>query len=80
MDNHDKVKTILRHCIQQECYGCPLRGNRDCVRSMAFTANQTIVSQEKRIKGFEKENAELKDQIAELKNRLKTYEEDFEDE
>lgn len=82
MDNQEKIKVILRHCIQKECYGCPLRGSRDCVRSMAFTANQTIVSMEKRVKGLEKENAELKDQIAELKNRLKTYEdeEDFEDE
>lgn len=59
MDNHDKVKTILRHCIQQECYGCPLRGNRDCVRSMAFTANKTIVSLEKRVKELETRNAEL---------------------
>lgn len=80
MDNQEKIKVILRHCIQKECYGCPLRGSRDCVRSMAFTANQEIVHMEKHIKGFEKENAELKDQITELKNRLKTYEEDFEDE
>lgn len=55
MDNHEKIKTVLRHCIQQECYGCPLKDNRDCVRSMAFTANQVIVSLTKRIDYLEKQ-------------------------
>lgn len=70
MDNRDKVKTVLKHCIQKECYGCPLRGNRDCVRSMAFTANQEIVHLEKRNAELEKRNAELENMITE----------DFEDE
>ena len=73
MESLDNIRTILKHCIQKECYGCPLRQNRDCVRSMAFTANQTIVSQEKRIKGFEKENAELKAQIATLNDMLECH-------
>lgn len=57
MDNPERIRTILKHCIQKECYGCPLRQNRDCVRSMAFTANQTIVSLEKHIKELEKQLA-----------------------
>ena len=73
MDNLEKIKLILKHCIQNECYGCPLRQTRECVRSMAFTANQTIVSLEKHIKGFEKENAELKNQITVLKDELECY-------
>lgn len=82
MDNRDKIKTILKHCIQKECYGCPLRGNSDCVRSMAFTVNQEIVHLEKRIKGFEKENAELKAQNATLEDKLECYQfaEESEDE
>ena len=65
MDNLEKIKVILRHCIQQECYGCPLRGSRDCVRSMAFTANQEIVHLEKHVKELEKRNAELEAQVSE---------------
>lgn len=82
MDNQEKIKVILRHCIQKECYGCPLRGSRDCVRSMAFTANQTLVSLEKRNKELEKQNAELKDQIAKLEDKLECHElqEESEDE
>lgn len=82
MDNLEKIKVILRHCIQHECYGCPLRGSRDCVRSMVFTANQTIVSLEKRIEGLEKENAELKNQITVLEDKLECHElqEESEDE
>lgn len=55
MDNLDRIKAILKHCIQKECYGCPLRQNNDCVRSMAFTANQTIRSLTKRIEELEKQ-------------------------
>lgn len=73
MDNRDKIKTVLKHCIQKECYGCPLRGSSDCVRSMAFTANQEIVHLEKSVKGFEKENAELKAQIVTLKDMLECH-------
>ena len=82
MDNHDKIKTILKHCIQKECYGCPLRQNRDCMRSMAFTANQTIVHLAKRNDELEKENAELKAQNATLVDKLECYEieEESEDE
>lgn len=54
MDNLEKIKTTLKQCIKEECYGCPLRGNRQCVRTMAFTANQTIVRLEKRIEELEK--------------------------
>lgn len=57
MDNLDKVKTILKHCSHSECYGCPLRLNNDCVRSMAFTANQTIRSLTKHIEELEKQLA-----------------------
>lgn len=71
----DKIKAVLRHCIQKECYGCPLRGNRDCVRSMAFTANQTIVSMEKRVKELETENAKLQDML-----ECHEFEEESEDE
>ena len=63
MDNLEKIKVILKHCIHEECYGCPLRQNRACVRSMAFTANQTIVSLEKRNAELEKANAELKKKL-----------------
>lgn len=66
MDNLEKLKVILKHCIKKECYGCPLRENRDCVRSMAFTANQEIMHLEKRIKELEKQNAELTDQLASM--------------
>lgn len=59
MENYDKIKTILRHCIKCECYGCPLRKTRECTRSMAFTANQTIMSLEKQNEELEKQNAEL---------------------
>ena len=84
MDNPERIRTILKHCIQKECYGCPLRQNRDCVRSMAFTANQTIVSLEKSVKELEKRNAELEKRNAELEKRNAELEnlivEDFEDE
>lgn len=66
MDNRDKIKTVLKHCIQKECYGCPLRGNSDCVRSMAFTANKEIVHLEKRNAELEKRNAELEKEKAKL--------------
>lgn len=57
MDNLEKIKTILKQCIKEECYACPLRQNRQCVRSMAFTANQAIVRLEKRIEELEKQLA-----------------------
>ena len=63
MENLEKIKTILKHCIKNECYGCPLRQSRECVRSMAFTANQTIVSLEKRNAELEKRNAELEKKL-----------------
>jgi hypothetical protein len=63
MDNHERIRTILKHCIQNECYGCPLRQSRECVRSMAFSANQEIVHLEKHVKELEKKNAELEKQI-----------------
>lgn len=75
MDNREKIKVILRHCIQKECYGCPLRGSRDCVRSMAFTANQEIVHLEKRVKELEQRNAELEDKL-----ECHEFEEESEDE
>ena len=53
MDNLERIKTILKHCIKSECYGCPLRQTRECVRSMAFSANQTIVSLTKKIEKLE---------------------------
>lgn len=82
MDNHEKLKTILKHCIKKECYGCPLRDNRDCVRSMAFTANQEIVHLEKRIKELEERNAELEKRNAELEDMLECHQfgEESEDE
>ena len=82
MDNLAKIKVILKHCIHEECYGCPLRQNRACVRSMAFTANQEIVHLEKRIHELEKENAELKAQNAKLEDMLECYQfaEESEDE
>lgn len=61
MDNLEKIKTILKQCIKEECYACPLRQNRQCVRSMAFTANQAIVSLEKRINELEKQLANKED-------------------
>lgn len=64
MDKLERIRTILKHCINNECYGCPLRQTRECVRSMAFTANQTIVSLVKRIEELEKRNAELEKQLA----------------
>lgn len=63
MDNLEKIKVILKHCIHEECYGCPLRQNRACVRSMAFTANQEIVHLEKRNAELEKRNAELEKKL-----------------
>lgn len=75
MDNLERIKVILKHCIKNECYGCPLRQNRECVRSMAFTANQTIVSLEKHIKELEKRNAELEDKL-----ECHEFEEESEDE
>ena len=63
MDNLEKIKVILKHCIHEECYGCPLRQNRACVRSMAFTANQEIVHLEKRNMELEKRNAELEKKL-----------------
>lgn len=63
MDNLEKIKVILKHCIHEECYGCPLRQNRACVRSMAFTANQEIVHLEKRNTELEKRNAELEKKL-----------------
>lgn len=77
MDNHERIRTILKHCIQNECYGCPLRQSRECVRSMAFSANQDIVHLEKHVKELEKRNAELEKRNAELENMIT---EDFEDE
>ena len=59
MDNLEKTKAILKHCIHEECYGCHLRQNRQCVRSMAFMANDAIVNLSKRIEELEKRNAEL---------------------
>lgn len=64
MDNHERIRTILKHCIKNECYGCPLRQSRECVRSMAFSANQEIVHLEKRVKELEKRNNELENEIA----------------
>ena len=63
MDNLEKIKVILKHCIHEECYGRPLRQNRACVRSMAFTANQEIVHLEKRNAELEKRNAELEKKL-----------------
>lgn len=77
MDNHERIRTILKHCIQNECYGCPLRQSRECVRSMVFSANQEIVHLEKHVKELEKRNAELEKRNAELENMIT---EDFEDE
>lgn len=69
MDNHERIRTILKHCIKNECYGCPLRQSRECVRSMAFSANQEIVHLEKRVKELEQRNAELEKQVEELKKQ-----------
>lgn len=68
MDNIERIKTILKHCIKEECYACPLKGNRECVRSMAFTANQTILSLGKHIEKLENRNAELEAQLEECKH------------
>ena len=66
MDNHERIRTILKHYIKNECYGCPLRQSRECVRSMAFSANQEIVHLEKRVKELEKQNEELTNQLASI--------------
>lgn len=42
MDDIERIKSILTHCANNACYACHLRGNRDCVRSMAFEANRVI--------------------------------------
>lgn len=63
MDNHERIRTILKHCIQNECYGCPLRQSRECVRSMAFSANQEIVHLEKHVKELEKSLAAKQIQV-----------------
>lgn len=75
MDNHERIRTILKHCIKNECYGCPLRQSRECVRSMAFSANQEIVHLEKRVKELETENAKLQDML-----ECHEFEEESEDE
>lgn len=59
METLEKIQTILKHCIHEECYGCHLRQNNQCVRSMAFMANYAIVNLLKRIGELEKRNAEL---------------------
>ena len=68
MDNVERIRTILKQCIKGECYACPLRQTRECTRSMAFTANQTIVSLLNQLEKVEKRNAELE---AKLKNKAK---------
>lgn len=68
MDNIERIKTILKQCIKGECFGCPLRKTRECTRSMAFSANQTIVSLMTQVEKLEKRNAELE---AKLKDKAK---------
>lgn len=58
MENLERVKTIFKHCIKGECYGCPLRASRECERSMAFEANRVIKSLLERIDELEKQLAE----------------------
>lgn len=57
MITHERTKTILKHCMRKECFGCPLRQTRECVCSMACGAIVTITELEKRIAELEKQLA-----------------------
>lgn len=57
MSNLERTKTILKHCIRKECYGCPLRQTRECVCSMAAAASQTITDLVTRVEALEKQLA-----------------------
>lgn len=63
MDANERIRLILKQCGKGECFGCPLRQTRECTRSMAITANQTIQSLEKQVKDLKKRNAELEEII-----------------
>lgn len=42
MSEHDTILSVLRHCVKEDCYGCPYRNTRGCTRKMAFAAKQSI--------------------------------------
>ena len=53
MDKHETILKVLRHCIKEDCYGCPYRGSKCCTKRMATAAKQAIEQ-------LQKEVAELK--------------------
>ena len=69
MDNLERIRLILKHCIKSECHGCPLRNTRECVRAMAFSANQTIVSLTGEVEKLKKQITGLEKHIADLESR-----------
>lgn len=53
MNQYETILSVLRHCMKEDCYGCPYRGSKACTKRMATAAKQAIEQ-------LMKENAELK--------------------
>lgn len=42
MSEYETILKVLRHCMKEECFGCPYRGSKSCTRRMATSAKQAI--------------------------------------
>lgn len=42
MNEHETILKVLRHCMKEDCFGCPYRGSKCCTKRMATAAKQAI--------------------------------------
>lgn len=68
MTDLERIREILKHCAENQCYACPLRQSRDCVRSMAFEANRVLKCLTRQNEELTKRNAELEALVKEAQD------------
>jgi len=61
MSEHDTILSVLRHCMKEDCYGCPYRGSKCCTKRMATAAKQAIEQLQKRVAELEARDLDGRD-------------------